>query len=305
MTRFSSYFRDQKTLTARAGALDILPAPTAATRLLVLAPHPDDETLGAGGLLHQTRQNGGAARVVFVTGGDGSRSTQLALNLRKRRHHPFREVARLRREEAICAARELGVAENDVVFLGFPDGGLRAIWQEHRSAKNRYRSATTRARRSPYLFSQTLHAPYCAPSLLADVTKSIADFAPNLIITTHPNDTHSDHAATFAIARAALRNLQRAASTRDLENCRLLCYLVHFGIWPVPHGRHLEKPLAPPPSLCHERARWLRFPLDADALAAKERALLCHDSQMLWTPHYLRGFLRRDELFCEFDFENV
>lgn len=304
MMPFSSYFRDQKTLNARAGALEILPAPTAATRLLVLAPHPDDETLGAGGLLHQTRKNGGAARVVFLTGGDGSRSTQLALNLRARRHHSFREVARLRREEAIDAARELGVKENETIFLGYPDGGLRAIWQEHRSDRKCYRSATTRARRSPYLFAQTLHAPYCAPSLLADVTQSIADFQPNLIVTTHPSDTHSDHAATFSVARAALRNLQQVASTRDLESCRLLCYLVHFGIWPVPHGRHLDKPLAPPPSLCHERARWYRLPLDAAALAAKERALSRHDSQMLWTPHYLRGFLRRNELFCEFDYEN-
>ena len=304
MTPFPPYFRDLKSLDTRADALAVLPAPTAQTRLLVLAPHPDDEILGAGGLLHQTRHNGGAARIIFLTGGDGSRSTQLALNLRKRRHHSFRNVARLRREEAMDAARELGVEEDETVFLGFPDGGLRAIWQEYRAEKNRYRSATTRARRSPYLFTQTLHAPYCAPSLLADVTKSIADFAPNIIVTTHPSDTHSDHAATFAIARAALKNLQRAASTRDIESCRLLCYLVHFGIWPVPHGRHLEKPLAPPPSLCHERARWLQFPLDAESLAAKERALACHDSQMLWTPHFLRGFLRRNELFCEFDCEN-
>lgn len=304
MTLFSPYFRDQKTLSARAAALQVLPPPTSATRLLVLAPHPDDETLGAGGLLHRTRKCGGAARLVFLTGGDGSRSTQLALNLRKRRHHSFREVARLRREEAIDAARELGVEENETIFLGFPDGGLRAIWQEHRSDKNRYRSATTRARRSPYLFAQTLHAPYCAPSLLADVTRTIADFAPNLVVTTHPSDTHSDHAATFAIARAALRNLQCDASTRTMESCRLLCYLVHFGIWPVPHGRHLEKSLVPPPSLCHERARWSQFPLDAEALAAKSRALSRHDSQLLWTPHYLRGFLRRNELFCEFDYKN-
>jgi hypothetical protein len=42
-----------------------------ATRLLVVAPHPDDETLGAGGLIQRVRHAGGAVKVVFMTNGDG------------------------------------------------------------------------------------------------------------------------------------------------------------------------------------------------------------------------------------------
>ena len=42
-----------------------------ATRLLVVAPHPDDETLGAGGLIQRVRHAGGAVKVVFMTSGDG------------------------------------------------------------------------------------------------------------------------------------------------------------------------------------------------------------------------------------------
>ena len=42
-----------------------------ATRLLVIAPHPDDEVLGAGGLMQRVKATGGAVRVVYLTDGDG------------------------------------------------------------------------------------------------------------------------------------------------------------------------------------------------------------------------------------------
>ena len=42
-----------------------------ATRLLVVAPHPDDEVLGAGGLMQRVKATGGAVRVVYLTDGDG------------------------------------------------------------------------------------------------------------------------------------------------------------------------------------------------------------------------------------------
>jgi hypothetical protein len=40
-------------------------------RLLVAAPHPDDETLGAGGLVQRVLARGGSVRVLLFTAGDG------------------------------------------------------------------------------------------------------------------------------------------------------------------------------------------------------------------------------------------
>src|SRR5215831_11579943 len=48
-------------------ALEVNPA----TRLLVFAPHPDDEVLGAAGLIARVRSQGGAVHVVLLTSGDG------------------------------------------------------------------------------------------------------------------------------------------------------------------------------------------------------------------------------------------
>src|SRR6476646_4479916 len=40
------------------------------TRMLVFAPHPDDEVLAAGGLIQQVREGGGTVHVVYLTSGD-------------------------------------------------------------------------------------------------------------------------------------------------------------------------------------------------------------------------------------------
>src|SRR5262250_1622088 len=60
-------------LTARAAGalaspLDLGPA----DRLLVLAPHPDDELVGCGGMIQRALAAGAAVRVVFLTYGDGN-----------------------------------------------------------------------------------------------------------------------------------------------------------------------------------------------------------------------------------------
>src|SRR5438876_11705826 len=44
--------------------------PTADTRLLVVAPHPDDEVLGTAGLMQRVRAANGVVRVVYLTDGE-------------------------------------------------------------------------------------------------------------------------------------------------------------------------------------------------------------------------------------------
>lgn len=77
--------------------------------LLVLAAHPDDECLGAGGVLALHARAGGRTAVVFATdGGNGGSPRGPRLSAR-------------RRLEARAACRRLGA---DCEFWGLPDGGL-------------------------------------------------------------------------------------------------------------------------------------------------------------------------------------
>ncbi|MDW7710960.1 MAG: PIG-L family deacetylase [Deferrisomatales bacterium] len=86
-------------------------------RIVVLAPHMDDETLGCGGLLallSPTRE----IDVVFATDGSGSPAPPGG-----RAGDPAR-LAALREEEAAEALCVLGVPRGRLHFLRFPDGGL-------------------------------------------------------------------------------------------------------------------------------------------------------------------------------------
>ncbi len=81
---------------------------------IVFSPHQDDETLGCGGTIFLKKQAQADLKIVFMT--DGSRSHASLV--------PENELKSIRKQEAIAAAKILGVAEQDVIFLDFPDGTL-------------------------------------------------------------------------------------------------------------------------------------------------------------------------------------
>ena len=84
--------------------------------VLVLAPHPDDEAIGCGGMLIRHAGQGDRVRVVFVT--DGAAGDPLG-------YYAGLDYKGLRRQEAKRAAEALGVEE--LLFLDYPDGRLVEI----------------------------------------------------------------------------------------------------------------------------------------------------------------------------------
>ncbi len=275
-----------------------VPAWSGDERLLILAPHPDDETLGCGGLIAQARQLNIPVRVVFLTNGDGSGSTQIGETLRRGKRQTFLELAAMRQGEATAALEKLGVSPEDIVFLGYPDGGLMKIWKSHWTDDSPLRSSFTKADHAPYPNAQTPNAPYSGQSVVRDIALTIENFRPTRVLTTDGNDTHGDHRASFCFLLAALEQLRLQSSTRIwAETVQFWTYLVHHAIWPVPHGYRPHEVLAPPYVLTKIGASWMDLVLDKGARRAKKTALMCYDSQMTWTPNYLQGFLRRNELF--------
>ncbi len=90
-------------------------------RVLVLAPHPDDETFGMGGSLKLLTGAGKKVRVVVLTSGEKARAGT----------NDNKAYSYKREQEAVEALAVLGVEEYE--FLRFPDRGLHA----HRDAVER------------------------------------------------------------------------------------------------------------------------------------------------------------------------
>jgi LmbE family N-acetylglucosaminyl deacetylase len=95
-------------------AADITEA-TASRSCLVLAPHPDDETLGAGATIARKRAAGAAVRIVVVADGRHANPSEVIDEA---------QLARIRQDEAIAACGALGVESDHVRFAGFEDGTL-------------------------------------------------------------------------------------------------------------------------------------------------------------------------------------
>lgn len=84
--------------------------------LVVVAAHPDDETMGAGGLIRRVHAMGGTVTVVVATDGEASHPRSVS--------HTRTDLRAIRRAEVTRAVRALAPSAQ-VHFLGLPDGGLR------------------------------------------------------------------------------------------------------------------------------------------------------------------------------------
>ena len=94
-------------------------------RLMVLAPHPDDESLAAGGLIQRALECGAPVSVVFATDGDNNPWPQRVLERRVWIGARQRAAwGARRRGEAEAALRALGAEQVSVHRLGWPDGGV-------------------------------------------------------------------------------------------------------------------------------------------------------------------------------------
>jgi LmbE family N-acetylglucosaminyl deacetylase len=90
----------------------------AGRRPLILAPHPDDESLGCGGLIAAACAAGLPPVVVILTDGAASHPGS--------RSHPPARLAAVRRAEALAALGILGLPGQNCCFGRAPDGGLAA-----------------------------------------------------------------------------------------------------------------------------------------------------------------------------------
>jgi LmbE family N-acetylglucosaminyl deacetylase len=264
-------------------------------RVLVFAPHPDDEVLGAAGLITRLVRRGAPVRVVFVTNGDGwPWAVEEDLEVKKPADSDYLALGEIRQREALAATRRLGLVRHDVSFLGFPDGGLGELWRAHWSRTRPYTSPYTKEDSPPYPGAVNPDVTYDGQDLTSVITRILLEFRPNVIVIPHPYDGHPDHEHTSYFVIEALDALQ---TRHELPpNVAVLTYLVHNPFWP-PQPRAAFDTMPPPPRSRIPDTVWEQIELDRAERAAKDAALREYRTQLEASPDLLRRFLRRNEIF--------
>ncbi len=136
---------------------------------LVVAPHPDDESLGCGGAIALLRSWGCTVEVLVIS--DGTRSHPRSCK------YPAPALRALRETETRSALAILGVEASQVTFLGLPDGAVPTLGAaEFERAVSRYR----------------VH---------------LAMSAPRTIFLPWRCDPHPDHRATWQLIHSAIADL--------------------------------------------------------------------------------------------------
>ena len=256
-------------------------------RILIVAPHIDDESIGAGGYAIDAMANGADVYVVFITAGDCNRfSARLMNKTLGPTASNYLSVGRTRISEAKKAMQLLGIAPDHYFILGYPDRGLRAMVDNPGAV---VRSKGTRERSVPYDDAVSPGATYSYQNLMADMQRVIAIARPTTVIAPVPFDRHPDHSATADITDVALEG-QRIQPSR-------LGYLVHTGR-PKSLVRQTTRALMPPSRM--QSFSWVTYALSDRVMQTKNDVLMTYKSQRPYVFLLRNAFVRRNELFFHY-----
>ena len=223
-------------------ALPDVSIPQSGQRVLVFSPHPDDETIGVGGYIIQAIKNGADVRIVLVTNGNFHGNEQI-------RYAEFKKATQI-----------LGVPPNNLIFLGFPDRGLKEMDQN---------------------------------TLSSALRAQIEQYNPDIVIYPDIQDENQDHST---IGKSIIGILK--ANPNKITGYEYLVHFEI--IWPRPRGLSPNLGLTPPVQLINSNTIWEEVPLTPADENTKSKAIQTYHSQINnpWLHGLLISSIRRNELLA-------
>lgn len=227
-------------------------------QVVIIAPHPDDAVLAAGGLIQRAQAESWQVIVLHMTHGEGFRASAWRMG------QSAIALGHTRRAEAQGALQSLGVNPAHCLFLGFPDGALQRL------TTMPITSAVSHSASDPYADSPSVGQPYTAAAWHQAVWRVLRDYQPQWIIAPDSQDANPDHQATGLL-------MDRLCAQWP-HPLRLDHYRVHLPTY---------TPTVP---------RWT-LTLTPLEQARKRQAIAWHISQMAVTGWWLRQWAQPREVF--------
>ncbi|MDI6603700.1 MAG: PIG-L family deacetylase [Thermoanaerobacteraceae bacterium] len=260
-------------------------------RILVIVPHPDDETLGMAGIIQRAIALNRPVKVVVVTDGESYKKAAATCSGHSNpTAKDFYELGLIRQKESIAAMSELNLPRKDLIFLGFADGSTRFLWSDFWDNDKPRVSGGTHVAYSLYSDVYKPGIPYTGQNLVNCLQEIISTFKPTDIYYPQADDIHPDH--------WAVSNFVRYTITAMNINVQEHMFLTHHPQWPVPWLLDKNKPLLSPVDMKDSNSNWQIFELNNNEINKKELAVKKYKTQIDVMEPFLLSFVRKNELFA-------
>lgn len=257
-------------------------------KILIISPHPDDESLGTTGVIARSLSEGHDVKVVLMTCGDGFEKAARVLSGKETPEpEDYLKLGRTRQQETTRAMTLLGLPPMKITFLGYPDSALEDLWENQWDVEK----AAGKVNTDHVLYDDAFKtgAPFTGQSVVDTLSDIISEYQPTEIYYPDPLDDHPDHWATSAFVQYTLAAIN--------YNCTEHTYLVHRSLWPQPDLEEPTKPLLPPEDLQNVGTDWSNFTLSENEIALKKLVLKQYPTQEAVMEPFLWAFIRSNELF--------
>ena len=265
--------------------------------VLVIAPHPDDDVISSAGVIHRAI-GFEEVTVVYMTNGDIHGTAQ----------------GYMRQDEAVSAqVQHIGLVEDNLIFLGYPDGRLRNIFNNYTTPSSRYVTPFGQGvtygdrglgRLDYHSYRFGAPANYNRPNIVTDLATILQAYRPEHIYTTSEFDQHTDHATTYRLLRLALDQVHSQDPSFAPVIHKTIIWSTDPTIWPAradPTAYHGETPGLGSTSLRWADRASLDVPVpmqDPDlGINLKYQATLAHASQASAADGFILKFTHKDEVF--------
>lgn len=267
----------------RMNAYPRLDAAARRERILIVAPHVDDEAISAGGYAMDAVANGAEVFVVYLTAGDCSKVAARLVNKRfSTTPASYLNVGLARIAEAKQAMEMIGVPPDHFFILGYPDRGLESMLNNRGAI---VRSLGTGRTSVPYDAALSPGAEYTFDNVMRDLQQVVDVVDPTIVIAPVAFDRHPDHRAAAELTDLALTS----------SNAQRFGYLVHTQMIPTALVSTPQRALLPPSRM--QQFSWTTYALTERVRQMKTNLLMTYKSQRPYVFILRNTFVRQNELF--------